>query len=166
MWRVGFGSNRRNEHTFAQSTRGVAHPLYNGQVATNRQNDIGIIFLDQPQHIVLRPNVHPIAMSWNNDKRMQDENVQGMIAGYAPEVVQGPEGLQVLQAAHVRILNQTMCEQAMPGMNAATNFCAFDMARGSDFCNGDQVNWPTIIRSIIKVLTLFKTFSFANRVDR
>lgn len=135
-WQMSFGSNRRNEHTRVVSLRGVAHPQYT--VGQNiRHNDIGIIFVDQP--IQFTANVFPISMSWKTDTRLTDENVQGMIVGFAPGTGNpGPEGTNILQMAHVRIISEGLCRPLFPQMNPISLFCAVD-DRMSNFCDGDQV---------------------------
>lgn len=135
-WRLSFGSNRRNEHRPAiNSNRGIPHPQYNGQQVNNRINDIGIIFMDAP--IQITSTLHPITLFWKTDTRLTDENVQGMIAGYAPENM-GAAG-NILMAAHVRVLEDAMCRQVFPQIDSTNSFCAVDDQR-SNICNGDQVN--------------------------
>lgn len=58
--------------------------------------------------------------------------------GYAGEQ-QSNQGLENLQAAHVRIIPENECETAFPGSTALDLFCGGDRTRRSNFCSGDQV---------------------------
>ncbi len=137
MWRVGVGSNARSMHQTITTNRGVVHPDYFEDIPNNvRANDIGIITALNP--IERSPRIMPIMMA--NFGVFNLTNLQAMIVGFAGSTTQGNEGLENMQAAHVRISSEVECSQAYP--NAAQRpgvFCASDQQRGSNFCLGDQV---------------------------
>ncbi|KAG5673364.1 hypothetical protein PVAND_003421 [Polypedilum vanderplanki] len=135
MWRIGVGSNsRRMQRTFT-TTRAVVHPDYNEDLQNHiRTNDIGIIILLSP--IERSNNVAPILISPFAFHNIT--NTQGMVLGHAGSTTTGNEGLDELQAAHVRIISDIDCLQAYPNGANQSIFCASDRQRRSNFCLGDQ----------------------------
>lgn len=133
-WRIGLGSNSRRLHRQFLTNRAVTHPNY--QMNNNvRIFDVGIIFFTNPIDPV--PNIAPILISPSSFHN--STNTQGMMLGYAGETSSGSQGLDNLQAAHVRVLTELECTQAYPGSNNQTVFCGGDRQRRSNFCLGDQV---------------------------
>lgn len=137
MWRAGVGSNARSMHRTVTTNRAIIHPDYFEDIPNNvRANDIGIIFLLTP--LERTPHIAPIMMAPFDVVEMT--NIQGMVVGFAGSTTSGNEGLENLQAAHVRVMSRLECSQAYP--NAADRpgvYCAADRQRRSNFCLGDQV---------------------------
>lgn len=135
-WRVGLGSNRRTNHQTLTTNRAVAHPQY-AEVNNVRMNDIAIIFLLQPAQ--LTNDIYPIRLPSLISEIRPYLNIQGMILGFAGSASSGSEGLESLQAAHVRAMTQANCTALYAHADANQHFCANDVERGSNFCLGDQV---------------------------
>lgn len=139
MWRVGVGSNARSMHRTLTTNRAIIHPDYFEDIPNNvRVNDVGVIIT--LLNIEPSSNIRPIMMAPFGIQDMT--NVQGMILGFAGSTTSGNEGLENMQAGHVRIMSQIECAQAYP--NAADRvgvFCAQDRQRRSNFCLGDQVGF-------------------------
>lgn len=138
QWRVGLGSNRRSSHQTFTTTRGVAHPNYSG--ANNmRVNDVGVIFLQQP--VQLSASIFPIFLPplQTTSEPHPFINEQGMVLGYAGSTSSGNEGLENLQAAHVRAMPHSACTQHYASADLNQHFCANDVEFQSNFCLGDQV---------------------------
>jgi hypothetical protein len=120
------------------TNRGVAHPNYSG--ANNiRINDIGIIFMLQP--VVFSATIFPIFLPPNQETSEIRPflNEQGMVLGFAGSTSAGQEGLENLQAAHVRAMEFSACLPHYSGADGNQHFCANDPEVGSNFCLGDQV---------------------------
>ncbi|KAL7021003.1 hypothetical protein ACKWTF_011713 [Chironomus riparius] len=132
-WRIGLGSNSRRLHRLFLAARAIAHPNY--QMQNNmRVFDIGIIFMNAP--VEMTSNIAPIFMS--PFPYLNSTNTQGLMLGYAGETSSGSQGLDNLQAAHVRILSDLECAQAYPNSDNLELFCGGDRTRRSNFCLGDQ----------------------------
>lgn len=136
-WTVGLGSNRRVNHVTLNSNRAVSHPDF-VEINNFRTNDIGIIFLQQPAEI--SESVYPIFLPPMNDNSDPMLGIQGMVLGFAGNATTGNEGLQILQAAHVRTIDHNSCLQHYALADKNYQFCAEDVEQGSNFCLGDQVN--------------------------
>jgi hypothetical protein len=102
-----------------------------------RVNDIGILFVAQP--IEFSAMISPIILPPLVSKNQPFINEQGMVLGFAGPT-STPEGLENLQAAHVRVMQNSDCMQLYPNADMNQNFCAHDTERQSNFCLGDQVN--------------------------
>lgn len=77
-------------------------------------------------------------------------NIQGMFLGFAGSASSGTEGLEFLQAAHVRTMPHANCIQIYANADANQHFCANDVERGSNLCLGDQVrNVDGLIRRML-----------------
>lgn len=132
------GSNRRINHQTLSTNRAVFHPNYVESV-NFRINDIGIVFLSQP--VQLSQGISPILLPSINEDSQALLNVQGMVLGYAGATTNGTEGLQNLQAAHVRIIDHPTCLRSHPKADVNQQYCAEDAEQRSNFCLGDQVNY-------------------------
>lgn len=100
-------------------------------------NDIGIIFLQQP--VELSNRISPILLPPINSEAQPLLNAQGMFLGFAGSASTGNEGLEHLQAAHVRAMPHANCMLLYANADANQHFCANDVERGSNLCLGDQV---------------------------
>lgn len=147
-WRVGLGSNRRSNHITVTTNRGVAHPQYS-ETNNIRTNDIGILFLTQP--VELSMNIFPIVLPPNGATHPL-LHIQGMVIGFAGSQTTGNEGLENLQAAHVRTMTHGDCLGFYPAANEQVHFCAEDAELRSNFCLGDQGGPFTIISREIEIL--------------
>lgn len=146
-WRVGLGSNFRSSHLTLISNRAVAHPQY-AEVNNVRMNDIGIIFLQQP--VELSSRIFPILLPPIVSEAHPHLNTQGMFLGFAGSASSGNEGLEHLQAAHVRTMPHASCILLYANADANQHFCANDVERGSNLCLGDQVrNVGGLIRRML-----------------
>lgn len=135
-WRIGLGSNRRTRHQIFNTNRAMAHPNYS-EANNIRTNDVAIIFLNQPA--VLSADVFPIFLPPLVSKAQPFLNVQGMVLGFAGSASVGNEGLENLQAAHVRVMSHAECILLYPNADPIQHFCAHDPEQRSNFCLGDQV---------------------------
>lgn len=141
-WRVGLGSNRRSQHVSVTTNRAVAHPQYS-DINSFRVNDIGIIFLEQPTN--LTANIFPVSLVPMDSNFQPMLNIQGMICGFAGSTTTGNEGLENLQAAHVRAILHQTCVGLYQNAGEINQFCAEDATQRSNFCLGDQGGALTVI---------------------
>lgn len=154
-WRIGLGSNSRRLHRLFLAARAIAHPNY--QTQNNlRIFDVGIIFMNVA--VETAPTIAPIFIS--PFPILNSTNTQGLMLGYAGETSSGSQGLDNLQAAHVRILSDLECAQAYPNSNNLELFCGGDRTRRSNFCLGDQV---IIILSTFSNVIALILFFFSSR---
>ena len=144
------GSSRRSNHLTVTTNRAVAHPHYS-ESSDIRMNDIGIIFLNEPVNLTV--NIFPIQLfQVENTVANPLLNIQGMVLGFAGSTTIGNEGLENLQAAHVRTMSHEACLQHYPAANSISNYCAEDAEQRSNFCLGDQGGAFTIIAREIEYL--------------
>jgi hypothetical protein len=136
------------------TNRGVTHPNYSG--ANNiRVNDVGILFLLEPVNFSV--NIFPIFLPplEGFSKTRPFLNEQGMILGFAGSTTTGQEGLENLQAAHVRTMEFSKCQTHYANANANQHFCSNDAELGSNFCLGDQVGLVLHLQNrVLRELTL------------
>lgn len=103
--------------------------------------------------VEMAPNIAPIFIS--PFPMLNSTNTQGLMLGYAGETSSGSQGLDNLQAAHVRVLSDLECAQAYPNSNNLELFCGGDRTRRSNFCLGDQVIITLSTFSIVIALIFF-----------
>lgn len=84
-------------------------------------------------------------------------NVQGMVLGFAGSTTTGNEGLENLQAAHVRTIAHNDCAALYPAINENIHYCAEDVQERSNFCLGDQVNYKQLLFTLMKTRKLTQT---------
>ncbi|GAB0095613.1 vitamin K-dependent protein C [Sergentomyia squamirostris] len=130
-WRVGYGTYRRLELTWVESTNGLTYPQYN---PVNRNNDIAIITL--PSHIVFSGRVRPIALPQFGMEELPYQNEQGMITGFGFTNDQNHIAADNLRYGYVRVQPNTACTNVLQ-IQTPNHFCALDSRHPVNICNGD-----------------------------
>ncbi|XP_055697573.1 vitamin K-dependent protein C-like [Phlebotomus papatasi] len=129
-WRVGYGSYRRLEVTWTESTNAVTHPQY---APTTRNNDIAIITL--PNHLVFTARVRPIALP-PAGLDLPFQNEQGMILGFGFTDGVTNQPADNLRYGYVRVQPDNFCTSIFH-IVIPNHFCATDNRFPVNICNGD-----------------------------
>ncbi|XP_059610946.1 brachyurin-like [Phlebotomus argentipes] len=130
LWRVGYGSYRRADLIWIQSTNALAHFQY---APATRNNDIGIITLPTP--IVFTARVRPIALP-PALLELPFENEQGTIVGFGFTSATVNQPADNLRYGYVRVQSNTFCTSIFH-MTVPNHFCASDNRHPVNICNGD-----------------------------
>lgn len=142
QWNCGIGNVHFTQLIRVVSSQAVPHPSYN---AISGDNDIGLIFLPQP--IVFSFHTGPIALPPLNNINLPYTNEQGKTLGFGL-VVPGGSQVDFLQRGFQRVLdNCTMLTVPEPNI-----FCAQDIERNTNLCQGDVGGSFTIILRNVETL--------------